>query len=102
MRKGLSFDGAVVAVINDLPWQSEQAAVFRQEYPESGRANRSRSRNRRSRERGRKHRSRSPRRRGGKGAGKDKGKGKKPRVDTAHWLTEANGSQMCRNWNLSL
>ena len=102
MRKGQSFDEAVVAMINDLPWQSEQAAVFRQEYPESGRANRSRSRNRRSRERGRKQRSRSPGRRGGKGAGKDKGKGKKPRVDTAQWLTEATGSQICRNWNLSL
>ena len=34
MRKGQSFDEAVVAMIKDLPWQSEQAAVFRQEYPE--------------------------------------------------------------------
>ena len=99
VRKGQSFDEAVVAMINDLPRQSEQAAAFRQEYPESSRANRSRSRHRRSRERGRKHRSRSPGKRGGKGAGKDKGKGKKPLVDTSHWLTEASGSEICRNWN---
>ena len=59
MRKGLSFDEATSAMINDLPWQSEQAAVFRQEYPEpaSRTHNRSRSRRRRFRERGRKHRS---------------------------------------------
>ena len=60
MRKGQSFDESVAALIHDLPWQSEQAAVFRQEYPEPSRANRSRSRNRRSRERTRRHRSRSP------------------------------------------
>ena len=102
MRKGQSFDESVTAMIHDLPWQSEQAAVFRQEYPEPNRPNRSRSRNRRSRERGRRQRSRSPGRRGGKGAGKDKGKGKKGRVDTSQWLTESNGSQICRNYNLSL
>ena len=102
MRKGQSFDESVASMINDLPWQSEQAAVFRQEYPEPSRANRSRSRNRRSRERDRRRRSRSPGRRGGKGAGKDKGKGKKGRVDTSQWLAESNGSQICRNYNLSL
>ena len=89
-------------MIHDLPWQSEQAAVFRQEYPEPSRANRSRSRNRRSRERVRRQRSRPPGRRGGKGAGKDKGKIKKGRVSTAHWLTGSNGSQICSNWDLSL
>ena len=102
MRKGQSFDESVAAMIHDLPWQSEQAAVFRQEYPEPGRANRSRSRNRRSRERTRRQRSRSPGRRGGKGASKGKGKGKKGRVDTVQWLTGSNGSQICRNYNLSL
>ena len=103
MRKGQSFDEAVSAVISDFPWQSEQAAVFRQEYPEPARVNRSRSRHRRSRERGRKHRSRSPGKRGGKAVGKDKGKTKKPRVDTSHCrLAGANGNEICRNWNLSL
>ena len=101
MRKGQSFDESVTAMIHDLPWQSEQAAVFRQEYPEPNRPNRSRSRNRRSRERDRRRRSRSQKR-GGKGGGKDKGKGKKGRVDTSQWLTESNGSQICRNYNLSL
>ena len=23
-------------------------------------------------------------------------------MDASHWLTEANGSEICRNWNLSL
>ena len=100
MRKGQSFDESVTAMIHDLPWQSEQAAVFRQEYPEPNRPNRSRSRDR-SRERKRRRRSRSQKR-GGKGGGKDKGKGKKGRVDTSQWLTESNGSQICRNYNLSL
>ena len=100
------FDEAISAMINDLPWQSEQAAVFRQEYPEpsSRTPNRSRSRRRRFRERGRKQRSRSPGKRG-KGAGKDKGKDKakaKTRVDTSLWLAGASGSEICRNGNLSL
>ena len=83
--------------------QAEQAAGFRQEYPEqAARPNRSRSRRRRSRERTARARSRSP---GKHGKGGNKGKSKaqpKQRVDTSRWLTEVDGSEICRNWNLSL
>ena len=103
MRKGQSFDEAVDAMIGDIPWQAEQAAGFRQEYPEqAARPNRSRSRRRRSRERTTRARSRSP---GKHGKGGNKGKSKaqpKQRVDTSRWLTEVDGSEICRNWNLSL
>ena len=103
MRKGQSFDEAVTAMLNDIPWQAEQAAGFRQDHPEqAARPNRSRSRRRRSRERAGRARSRSPGKHG-KGGNKSKVKDKpRQRVDTSRWLTEADGSEICRNWNLSL